>query len=102
MTLQQVLHGELLVESCERCAFTRFNDGIRVQIIQYTVSLVVPFLQWRARLQHGAGLRKAPSSPAADKLAKLASLISDARMFFRIWGALRMKLKRPNRPSRIR
>ncbi len=69
-----------------------FNDAICVQIIQYTVNLVVPFLKWRARLQHGAGLRKAPSSPAADRLAKLGSLISDARMFFRIWGALRIKL----------
>ncbi|KAI1796954.1 hypothetical protein LXA43DRAFT_985278 [Ganoderma leucocontextum] len=57
-------------------------------IIQYTVNLIVPFLQWRARLQHGAGFRKSPSSPAADKLAKLGSLISDARMFFRIWGLL--------------
>ena len=65
---------------------------MRVQIIQYTVNLVVPFLRWRARLQHGTGLRNAPSSSAADKLAKLGSLISDARMFFRIWGESRMKL----------
>ncbi|KAI0749690.1 hypothetical protein C8Q80DRAFT_1163429 [Daedaleopsis nitida] len=57
-------------------------------IIQYTVKLIVPFLQWRARMQHGAGLRKAPLSTSADRLAKLASIIGDARMFFRIWGLL--------------
>ncbi|TBU33426.1 hypothetical protein BD309DRAFT_974640 [Dichomitus squalens] len=57
-------------------------------IIQYTVKLIVPFLQWRARLQYGAGLRKAPVSPAADRLAILGNLIGDARMFFRIWGLL--------------
>ncbi|RDX57117.1 hypothetical protein OH76DRAFT_1394890 [Lentinus brumalis] len=57
-------------------------------IIQYTVKLIVPFLQWRARLQHGAGLRKAPISPSADRLAKLGGIIGDARMFFRIWGLL--------------
>ncbi|KAI0696305.1 hypothetical protein C8T65DRAFT_743636 [Cerioporus squamosus] len=57
-------------------------------VIQYTVKLLVPFLQWRARLQHGAGLRKAPISPSADRLAKLGGIIGDARMFFRIWGLL--------------
>ncbi|KAI0775073.1 hypothetical protein BD413DRAFT_292811 [Trametes elegans] len=57
-------------------------------VIQYTLKLIVPFLQWRARLQHGAGLRKAPVSPSAGKLAKFAGIISDARMLFRIWGLL--------------
>ncbi|KAI0648977.1 hypothetical protein C8Q79DRAFT_484418 [Trametes meyenii] len=57
-------------------------------IIQYTVKLLVPFLQWRARLQHGAGLRKAPTSSSAAKLGKLGSIISDARMLFRLWGLL--------------
>ncbi|EIW57688.1 uncharacterized protein TRAVEDRAFT_150287 [Trametes versicolor FP-101664 SS1] len=57
-------------------------------LVQYTVKLLVPFLKWRARLQHGAGLRKAPVSPSADRLGKLGSIISDARMLFRLWGLL--------------
>ncbi|KAH9847710.1 hypothetical protein C2E23DRAFT_889814 [Lenzites betulinus] len=57
-------------------------------LIQYTAKLLVPFLQWRARLQHGAGLRKAPTSLTAERLGKLGGIISDARMLFRIWGLL--------------
>ncbi|KAI0636061.1 hypothetical protein C8Q77DRAFT_1101155 [Trametes polyzona] len=57
-------------------------------LIQYTVKLLVPFLRWRARLQYGVGTRKAPISSTADRLGKLAGIISDARMFFRIWGLL--------------
>ncbi|KAH9902644.1 hypothetical protein C8Q73DRAFT_13399 [Cubamyces lactineus] len=57
-------------------------------IIQYTVKLLVPFLRWRARLQYGAGLRKAPLSVSADRLGKFGDIISDARMLFRLWGLL--------------
>ncbi|KAL7279301.1 hypothetical protein ACG7TL_007142 [Trametes sanguinea] len=59
-----------------------------VCIIQYTAKLLVSFLQWRARLQYDAGRRKLPLSASADKLARLGSIISDARMLFRIWGLL--------------
>ncbi|KAI9066301.1 hypothetical protein FKP32DRAFT_1566205 [Trametes sanguinea] len=57
-------------------------------IIQYTAKLLVSFLQWRARLQYDAGRRKLPLSASADRLARLGSIISDARMLFRIWGLL--------------
>ncbi|PCH42056.1 hypothetical protein WOLCODRAFT_137663 [Wolfiporia cocos MD-104 SS10] len=57
-------------------------------IIQYTLKLIVPFLHFRARLQHKAGLRQTASSGAAQRLGKLYSIIGDARMFFRIWGLL--------------
>ncbi|KAI8980027.1 hypothetical protein BD414DRAFT_420869 [Trametes punicea] len=60
----------------------------RIQIIQYTAKLLVPFLQWRARSQYDAGRRKIPLSTSAERLAKLGSIISDARMLFRIWGLL--------------
>ncbi|EMD33944.1 hypothetical protein CERSUDRAFT_117472 [Gelatoporia subvermispora B] len=56
------------------------------QVLQYTIKLLVPFLRFRARLQHRAGLRKAPASTAADGLSKLDSLMGDARMLFRFWG----------------
>ncbi|KZT01383.1 uncharacterized protein LAESUDRAFT_731234 [Laetiporus sulphureus 93-53] len=57
-------------------------------IIQYAIKLIVPFLQFRARMQHNAGLRPAPVSASADGLAKLGSILGDARMLFRIWGLL--------------
>ncbi|KAK7690443.1 hypothetical protein QCA50_005541 [Cerrena zonata] len=57
-------------------------------IIQYTLKLVVPFLHWRARLQHSVGTRKEPISAVAPRLAKVASLIGDARMLNNIWGLL--------------
>ncbi|EPQ52793.1 hypothetical protein GLOTRDRAFT_117498 [Gloeophyllum trabeum ATCC 11539] len=59
-----------------------------LMIIDYTVKLLVPFLSWRARIQAKAGLRKVPASQAAQGLAKLGSLVGDARMLFRIWGLL--------------
>jgi hypothetical protein len=56
------------------------------KLIQYGAKVLVPILQARARLQHRAGLRNDPSSSFAPKLAKLASIISDARTLWGIWG----------------
>ncbi|TFK49947.1 hypothetical protein OE88DRAFT_1632182 [Heliocybe sulcata] len=57
-------------------------------IIDYTLKLLVPFLNFRARMQCKAGMRKEPVSSAAQSLTKLGSLVGDARMLFRIWGLL--------------
>jgi len=57
-------------------------------IIQYSLKIVVPFLQLRARMQHNAGMRKTPTSDSAVGLAKLGTLLSDARMLSNIWGLL--------------
>ncbi|KAG2067470.1 hypothetical protein BDR04DRAFT_1104991 [Suillus decipiens] len=57
-------------------------------LIQYTLKLIVPFLHWRARLQHRAGIRKDASSLAAPSLASFSSIISDARTLGRFWGLL--------------
>lgn len=53
-------------------------------IIQYAVKLVIPLLQFRARLQYRAGTRPSAHSGAAESLTKVYNLIGDARMFFRI------------------
>ncbi|KDQ57330.1 hypothetical protein JAAARDRAFT_35956 [Jaapia argillacea MUCL 33604] len=57
-------------------------------IIQYAVKLIVPFLNMRARMQHRAGLRPTDTSSAAEGWKKLASVVSDARVLWRIWGLL--------------
>ncbi|KAG2047237.1 hypothetical protein BDR06DRAFT_964197 [Suillus hirtellus] len=57
-------------------------------LIQYTLKLIVPFLHWRARLQHRAGIRKDATSNAAPSLASFTSIIGDARMLGRFWGLL--------------
>ncbi|KAF7972476.1 hypothetical protein HWV62_17900 [Athelia sp. TMB] len=57
-------------------------------IIQNTVKLIVPLLRARARLQHRYGFRKDPVSGAAPRLTKLAGIIGDAQMLWRIWGLL--------------
>lgn len=57
-------------------------------LIQYTLKLIVPFLHWRARLQHRAGIRKDATSNAAPSLASFTNIISDARMLGRFWGLL--------------
>jgi hypothetical protein len=62
------------------------EPNVASQIIQYTAKLVVPYLHLRSRLQNRAGLRKDTASPAAEGLAKLASMISDARTLFGLWG----------------
>ncbi|KAG5649962.1 hypothetical protein H0H81_001309 [Sphagnurus paluster] len=57
-------------------------------IIQYTIKLLVPLLNLRARLQHRAGLRKTPTSSAATAYAKIGSILGDSRTLWRIWGLL--------------
>ncbi|KAF8071782.1 hypothetical protein FPV67DRAFT_897022 [Lyophyllum atratum] len=57
-------------------------------IIQYSVKLLVPLLNLRARLQHRVGLRKTPSSSAAAAYAKFGSLLGDSRTLWRFWGLL--------------
>ncbi|KAI0255160.1 hypothetical protein BJV78DRAFT_1119946 [Lactifluus subvellereus] len=57
-------------------------------LIQYAAKVMVPILQARARLQHRVGLRNEPTSSLAPNLAKLASIISDARTLWGIWGIL--------------
>ncbi|KJA14516.1 hypothetical protein HYPSUDRAFT_150319 [Hypholoma sublateritium FD-334 SS-4] len=59
-----------------------------LQVIQYVLKLVVPFLELRARLQHRAGLRAAPKSTSADSYSKFSSFIGDSRTLWRIWGLL--------------
>ncbi|KAF9041076.1 hypothetical protein BDZ89DRAFT_1060366 [Hymenopellis radicata] len=57
-------------------------------VLQYTLQLLVPLLNLRARLQCRAGLRKLPTSDTAVGLSKFAKLISDSRTLWRIWGLL--------------
>ncbi|KAI0695401.1 hypothetical protein BC835DRAFT_953648 [Cytidiella melzeri] len=57
-------------------------------VLQYSLQLLVPFLRWRARIQHEAGRRVSPTSDVAPGLAKLAGLLSDARALFSFWGLL--------------
>lgn len=57
-------------------------------IIQYGAKVLVSILQARARLQHRAGLRATPTSALTPKLAKLASIIGDARTLWGLWGLL--------------
>jgi len=48
----------------------------------------VPLLNARARIQHRIGLRKDPTSSAAQGCTKLGGIVSDSRMLWRIWGLL--------------
>ncbi|KAL5535828.1 hypothetical protein ACEPAF_3922 [Sanghuangporus sanghuang] len=57
-------------------------------IIQYVLKLVIPFLDFRARLQYRYGKRKDAISSASGPLSKLCSLIGDSRMLYRFWGLL--------------
>ncbi|KAF5372789.1 hypothetical protein D9615_010135 [Tricholomella constricta] len=57
-------------------------------IIQYTIKLLVPLLNLRARLQYRAGLRQGPNSSAAAAYAKIGSILGDSRTLWRIWGLL--------------
>ncbi|KAK2460297.1 hypothetical protein APHAL10511_007686 [Amanita phalloides] len=74
-------------------------------VIQYTLKLIVPLMNLRARLQHRAGIRKSPTSRAADAYAKFASVISGSRTLWRIWGMLPIvqwlvSLERTPQPTR--
>ncbi|KAI0342677.1 hypothetical protein BDW22DRAFT_1330128 [Trametopsis cervina] len=60
------------------------------QVVQYSLKLLVPYLRWRARLQHSVGRRASPTTDAAPGLAKLAGLVADARSLFSFWGMLPM------------
>ncbi|KAK0446254.1 hypothetical protein EV421DRAFT_1793358 [Armillaria borealis] len=57
-------------------------------VLQYTLQLLVPLLNLRARLQCQAGLRKDPTSSAAVGIAKFAKIINDSRTLWRFWGLL--------------
>ncbi|GJJ08343.1 hypothetical protein Clacol_002554 [Clathrus columnatus] len=57
-------------------------------VIQYIAKLLIPILEFRARLRHDAGLITSSKSAGAEKLAKLSSIISDSRTLWRIWGLL--------------
>ena len=57
-----------------------------VKLIQYGAKVLIPILQARARLQHRAGLRNEPISSITPKLAKIVSIIGDARTLWGIWG----------------
>lgn len=50
------------------------------------IKLIVPILRLRARFQFNAGLRKVPTSRAAEGYVKLGSLLGDSRTLWRIWG----------------
>jgi len=57
-------------------------------IIQYSLKIIIPVLNFRARLQHKAGMNKDGSSSAATALAKLYGIIGDSRMLWRFFGLL--------------
>ncbi|KAF5373879.1 hypothetical protein D9758_000634 [Tetrapyrgos nigripes] len=55
-------------------------------IVQFSLKLLVPVLNLRARFQYRAGMKGTPSSDAASRLGKFASTISDSRTLWRFWG----------------
>jgi hypothetical protein len=59
-----------------------------LMLVQYSAKLIVPLLQFRARLRHRAGLTKEATSGAAEGFTKLASMIGNARTVWGIWGLL--------------
>ena len=85
VTWQQILHGK---SRFQLVCTGRESSPVRrdLQIIQYSLKLIVPFMHWRARIQHSAGLRAAPTSSVAVKLAKFGSILGDYRMLSNIWG----------------
>lgn len=81
----------LALEKRLRCVSSHFpldhlSHPTLWQILQYSFKLLIPFLQWRARLQHQAGRRAAPTSGVAESLGKLAGLINEARTLFGFCG----------------
>lgn len=56
------------------------------QVVQYLVKLIIPILEFRARLQFRAGLRPTSKSIAAERWAKLGTIIGDSRILWRSWG----------------
>jgi len=63
-----------------------------LQLVQYIIKLVIPFLRLRARLQHRAGLRSGPMSSSADRCTKLDRLLGDSRTLWRFWGSFQFML----------
>ena len=57
------------------------------------MKIAIPILHLGARLQHRIGIRKANVSSVGERLAKLAPLIGDSRMLFRIWGKFKLPLQ---------
>jgi len=57
-------------------------------LLQYTAKLLIPLLEWRARVgsKGGNGKASVSHSVAAVSLARLASKIADARTLWRLWG----------------
>ncbi len=65
---------------------TSVTERRLVKLIQYGAKVLIHILQARARLQHRVGLRNEPTSALTPKLAKLVSVIGDARTLWGIWG----------------
>ena len=82
--MQQTIHGNDLLSSWLHAATVA--EICYVKLIQYGAKVLIPILQARARLQHRAGLRNEPTSSITPKLAKLATIIGDARTLWGIWG----------------
>lgn len=59
-----------------------------LEILSHVLKIAIPVLHLGARLQHKASIRKSNVSSIGDRLSKLAPLIGDSRMLFRIWGIL--------------
>ncbi|KAH8826563.1 hypothetical protein DL96DRAFT_1529939 [Flagelloscypha sp. PMI_526] len=59
-------------------------------VLEYTLKLLVPFLNFRARLQHQAGMSKVATSTIAPRLSTLATLVTDSRTVSRSWVVLQM------------
>ncbi|KAG8959310.1 hypothetical protein FRC03_008155 [Tulasnella sp. 419] len=57
-------------------------------LIQYTLKLLIPFLEFGARTQYKYGKRSVPKSQLAVSFSKFAGLISDSRMLWRLFGLL--------------
>ena len=78
-----------------------------LMLTQYSSKLVIVLLnlQYALRLRM-AGIRSTKSSSAAQRIQKLSSLISDARVLYRIWGILpifkwMIDLERSPPPTRL-
>lgn len=57
-----------------------------LQVIQYALKIIIPFLGFRARLLHKYGKQKDASSATAAAFGKIYDLIGDSRMLWRFWG----------------
>ncbi|KAF7330497.1 TPR-REGION domain-containing protein [Mycena venus] len=74
-------------------------------LVQSVCKILVHLLQLRARLQHRAGLRKAPVSTSAGGFSKFAGAVADSQMLGRFWGLFQIfqwliSLERTQQPTR--